>query len=187
MGSIFFKRGSDKFSDISPIARIKLSQIKIKDIDGQDKLIGDYITNKKAILFVNTASECGLTNKNYKELVEIYEQYKSQGFEVLGFPCNQFMGQESKCEFDIKNFAKNKFKVTFPLFSKIDVNGPNTHELYLYLKYNTPEFRQGNEKLKEIPWNFAKFLVDSQEKVVKYYEPNVEPNKIIPDIEKLIH
>ena len=187
MGSMFFKKGSDKFNNLNQIAGKSLKEIQVKDIDGNDKTIGDYMTDKKAVIFVNTASSCGLTNKNFRELVEIYDKYQKEGLEVLGFPCNQFMGQESKCEFDIKNFAKNKFKVTFPLFSKIDVNGPSTHELYLYLKYHTPEMRLCDGKLKNIPWNFAKFLVDSEGKVVKFYPSDVDPNKMMTDIEKILH
>jgi glutathione peroxidase len=97
------------------------------------------------------------------------------------------MSQESKCELDIKNFAKSKFKITFPMFSKIDVNGENTHPIYLYLKANTEEFKKNEKELKNIPWNFGKFLVDSEGKVIKFYKPDENPKMMITEIEKVLH
>jgi glutathione peroxidase len=186
MGSIVFKRGADKFAG-STLADMKFKDIKVKDIEGIDKTIGDFVKNKKAVIVVNTASSCGYTDKNYRELVDLYEKYNTKGLEILGFPCNQFMGQESACELDIKNFASNKFKVTFPLFSKIEVNGPNTHPLYLYLKFKSADFNKGETELKNIPWNFGKFLTDSEGKVIRFYKPDEDPTKMIPEIEKLLH
>src|SRR5688572_6322853 len=109
MGCLFFKKGRDRFTEEK---EQKLEDINVTDIDGTEKKLGEYIDNKKAIVFVNTASSCGYTTSNYRELVELFEKYKDNGLQVLGFPCNQFMGQESKCEVDIKSYVKNKFKVT---------------------------------------------------------------------------
>jgi glutathione peroxidase len=182
MGNVFFKNSVDKFKFDIPQ---NINEIKVKDIDGVDKLLGDYLKGKKASIIVNVASSCGYTDNNYKQLVELYQKYGDKGLEILGFPCNQFMGQEDKCELDIKNFSKSQYKVTFPMFSKIDVNGENTHPLYVYLKYNTKDFNQ-NGALKNIPWNFTKFLVDSNGKVVNYYAPGYNPNDIAKDLDKLI-
>ena len=189
MGSIVFKKGSDKLTPkiVDTVAQIKFKEIEVKDIDGLDKKIGDYLNNKKALIVVNVASECGYTNANYKELQELYEKYGEKGLEILGFPCNQFMSQESKCELDIKNFTKNKFKITFPMFSKIDINGENTHPIYLYLKANTEEFNKDGKELKNIPWNFGKFLVNSEGKVIKFYKPDENPTVMITEIEKALH
>jgi glutathione peroxidase len=186
MGSIVFKRGADKLSTLN-ISDLKFKEIQVKDIDGNMKTIGDYVNDKKAVIIVNTASECGYTKKSYQELVELYNEYQDQGLQILGFPCNQFMNQESACELDIKKFAEDKFKVTFPLFWKIEVNGLNTHPLYLYLKYNSKEFNKGNGDLKNIPWNFGKFLTDSNGKVIRFYGPDENPKNMEPEIKKLLH
>jgi glutathione peroxidase len=182
MGSVFFKKGIDKFKFEIPN---NIYDITVKDIEGVDKKVGDYMKNKKAAIIVNVASSCGYTDSNYKQLMEIYNDYEGKGLEILGFPCNQFMGQENKCELDIKNFAKGTYKIRFPMFSKIDVNGENTHPLYVYLKYNTKDFNE-NGNLKNIPWNFTKFLVDNNGKVVNYYPPNFDPKDMTKDIDKLI-
>ena len=186
MGSLatkmIYKSKTDKFAKTV----INFKDINVIDIDGANKKLGEYVTDKKAIIFVNTASECGLTNNNYRQLVSLYDKYSKNGLQILGFPCNQFHSQENKCELDIKNFTKNKFHVTFPIFSKIDVNGENTHNVYKYLKENS-ELNEGGGQLRNIPWNFAKFLVDSKGNVIAYYDPQIEPDKIIPDLTKLLH
>lgn len=161
-------------------------QINVVDIDGNEKKLSDVVKGQKAVLIVNVASACGFTDSGYKGLVELYNKYHEKGLEVLGFPCNQFMNQEDKCELDIKNFGKEKYNVTFPMFSKVEVNGPNAHQLYNYLKTNSKEHNQGNGKVKNIPWNFSKFLVNHEGKVVASYPPNVKTEEIIPDIEKLL-
>lgn len=183
MGGLFFKNSKDKFNATS-LQQFK--EILVKDIDGNERTVADYMNDKKAAIIVNTASSCGLTNKNFKGLAELYEKFKDQGFTVLAFPCNQFMGQESKCELDIKNYAKDKFKVDFPMFSKIEVNGPNTHPLFTNLKYNSQKFNDKDENLKNIPWNFGKFLITSDGKVVEFYDPTVSPNEIEKDLVKLL-
>jgi len=156
-------------------------EINVLDIDGNQKTIADYFINKKVALIVNVASACGYTNSNYKQLVDLYKEYSDRGLQILGFPCNQFGAQEPKCELDIKNFTQNKFKVDFPLFSKIEVNGINTHPIYVYLKLQSGKFGSDVKNLYDIPWNFAKFLVDNQGKVIAYYPHNIEPKEIKKD------
>jgi glutathione peroxidase len=126
-----------------------------------------------------------LTSDNYLELVEIYNKHKEDGLMVFGFPCGQFMGQELDSEQEIKEFVENKFEVKFPMFSKIEVNGPNTHPIYRYLKANSQEMSD-NKGLKNIPWNFGKFVVDSQGKVLNFYKPNITPKEILKVILPLL-
>jgi len=112
--------------------------------------------------------------------------HRDQGLEILAFPCNQFFGQEKKCELDIKNFAKDTFKVDFPLFSKIDVNGPETHEVFRFLRANSNLYDQKSQTIQEIPWNFTKFLVDADGKVLKFYTPTTKPHEMEKDLEDLL-
>jgi len=135
----------------------------------------------KVLLIVNTASECGFTPQ-YKGLQETYSQYKDKGFEVLAFPCNQFGGQEPGNDTEIKTFCERNFQTTFPIFSKIDVNGEKADPLYDFLKKEKP----GLLGLKNIKWNFTKFLVDRSGKVIKRYAPNTKPEDIHADIEKIL-
>lgn len=184
MTKVFFKSGIDKFSTVTQ-NKTSLPEIALKDINGLDTTLSSYLSNKKAIIFVNVACSCGLTSDHYSQLQELYDKYEGKGLQILGFPCNQFMNQESKIESEIKEYVKNKFDAKFPLFAKIEVNGANTHPLYVYLKSNTEEFVT-KEGLKNIPWNFAKFLVDSNGKVVKYFSPKENPVEMIGAIEKLL-
>jgi glutathione peroxidase len=114
------------------------------------------------------------------------------GLEILAFPCNQFMAQEPKCEEDIKKFARGSFEVKFRLFSKIDVNGPNTHEVFKYLRINTKELKPPSTKCsnavmaREVPWNFTKFVVDKAGHVIGYFPPTIEPYKMFESIEKAL-
>ena len=101
----------------------------------------------------------------------------------MAFPCNQFLGQEGKCELDIKNFTQKKFHVDFPLFTKINVNGPETHQVFRFLRANTDLFDEKSKKIQEIPWNFTKFLVDADGNVVKYFGPPNKPAEMEKDIE----
>ncbi len=152
---------------------------KAKTIDGREQSLADF--RGQALLIVNTASGCGFTPQ-YKGLEQLYETYKDRKFSVLGFPCNQFGNQESGSEADIKSFCEMNFGVKFPLFAKIDVKGPKAHPLYQYLVKEKPGFLG----LKDIKWNFTKFLVDKNGKVVKRYAPTVKPEAITADIEKLL-
>mgnify|MGYP005986559569 CR=1 FL=1 len=135
----------------------------------------------KVMLIVNTASDCGFTPQ-YKGLQELYQKHQAQGLEVLAFPCNQFKQQEKGNDEEIKQFCDLRFNVTFPLFSKIEVNGDNTHPLYNFLKSQAP----GVLGSKGIKWNFTKFLVNKEGKVIKRYAPTTKPKAIESDIEKLL-
>ena len=135
----------------------------------------------KVLLIVNTASKCGFTGQ-YEGLENIYETYQDQGVEVLGFPCNQFGGQEPGENSEIQEFCKMKFGVKFPVFSKIDVNGENAHPLYEHLKSQAP----GLLGSKEIKWNFTKFLVDRDGTVLKRYASADKPEKIQKELIKIL-
>jgi len=135
----------------------------------------------KVMLIVNTASGCGFTPQ-FEGLEKLYKTYKSNGFVVLGFPCNQFAGQEPLDEKGIENFCRVNYGVTFPMFAKIDVNGANAHPLYKYLKQHATGIL-GSEAIK---WNFTKFLVNKEGKIVKRYAPSTSPESIASDIKKLL-
>jgi glutathione peroxidase len=146
--------------------------------NGKEKKLSTF--KGKVLLIVNTASECGFTPQ-YQGLQELYERYKDRGFEVLGFPCNQFGHQEPGTEKEIQSFCQLNYGVTFPLFSKIEVNGPNTHPVFKFLKAE-----KGGLLTDNIKWNFTKFLVDTTGNVVDRYAPQTIPARIAPDIEKLL-
>ena len=135
----------------------------------------------KVLLIVNTASECGFTPQ-YAGLQKLYEDFAARGLEVLGFPCNQFGKQEPGDAGEIASFCEQNYGVTFPMFEKIDVNGPNAHPLYRWLTEEAP----GLLGLEAIKWNFTKFLVDRDGNVVKRYAPVTKPEAIAADIEKLL-
>ena len=141
--------------------------------------MGDY--RGKLLLIVNTASECGFTPQ-YAGLQELYETYHDRGLEILGFPCNQFGKQEPGSSEEIQQFCRVNYGVTFPMFDKINVNGPNPHLLFKYLKNQAP----GVLGTKAIKWNFTKFLVDREGHVLKRFAPSVAPDDIGPEIETLI-
>ena len=151
---------------------------KVKTIGGET--VGLDTFNDQVLLVVNVASACGLTPQ-YQGLQELFDQFKGSKFSVLGFPCNQFGKQEPGSDKEIENFCTTKFQVSFPMFSKIDVNGPGADPLYQFLKQE-----QAGAEGADIEWNFAKFLVDKQGKVVKRYHPKVTPEEIKGDIEGLI-
>jgi len=150
-----------------------------KDI--REKEISMSAYKNKVVLVVNVASKCGYTPQ-YEGLEKLYKSYHKQGFEILGFPCNQFKNQEPGTSKEIQNFCKVNFGVTFPLFSKIDVNGDNADPLYVYLKKQAPGFL-GTESIK---WNFTKFLIDKNGKVITRYGSSTKPAAIAKDIEKLL-
>uniref|UniRef100_A0AAV1V1S2 Glutathione peroxidase n=1 Tax=Peronospora matthiolae TaxID=2874970 RepID=A0AAV1V1S2_9STRA len=133
------------------------------------------------ILVVNVASECGYTDKNYRELQELYEKYHDEGFMVLGFPCNQFGGQEPGTNDDIMKFTQEKYHVTFPLFTKVDVNGDKAHPLFQFLKKRLDGFVTN-----DIKWNFTKFLIVNHEPV-KRYGTTTSPLEIEKDIMQALH
>ncbi|KHS58150.1 MULTISPECIES: glutathione peroxidase [Terrisporobacter] len=147
-------------------------------INGQEVSMDQY--KGKVVLVVNTASKCGLTPQ-FKDLEEIYQEYRDMGLEILGFPCNQFANQDSGSNEDIHEFCQLNYGVTFTMFQKIYVNGENEHPLYKYLKNETKGILG-----KQIKWNFTKFLIDSEGKMIKRYAPTVLPSKIKNDIEKIL-
>lgn len=153
--------------------------VEVTTIKGESKSIEDY--KGKVLLIVNTASKCGFTPQ-FKGLEAVYEKFKDQGLEILGFPCNQFLSQDPGSDAQISEFCELNYGVTFPMFSKIEVNGPNTHPLYAVLKSEAKGVL-GSEKIK---WNFTKFLVSAEGEVLKRYAPNTEPKDIEKDITALL-
>lgn len=143
-----------------------LYDIKLKDIDGKDTTLAPY--KGKVVLIVNVASKCGYT-KQYAGLESVYEKYKDKGFVILGFPCNQFGGQEPGSNEEIKQFCSSKFNVTFPLYDKLEVNGANRHPLYVALAGKDSPFPG------DIKWNFNKFLVSKDGKIIHRYDSKVTP------------
>jgi glutathione peroxidase len=143
-----------------------IHDIPLKDIDGKETTLKPY--QGKVVLVVNVASRCGFTPQ-YKGLETIYEKYKDKGFAVLGFPCNQFGQQEPGTSDEIKQFCSSKYSVTFPLYSKIDVNGPNRHPLYVALAGKDSPFPG------DIKWNFSKFLIGRDGKILKRFESPITP------------
>ena len=148
-------------------------------IDGKPAPLADY--RGKVILIVNTASQCGFT-KQYAGLETLYRRFRDRGLVVLGFPCNQFGGQEPGNEEEIKNFCSLTYDVDFPMMRKIDVNGPKAHPLYAYLK----KAKKGVLGTEAIKWNFTKFLVDRSGQVAGRFAPTVEPKALEGAIERLL-
>ncbi|TYI68431.1 hypothetical protein E1A91_D08G088700v1 [Gossypium mustelinum] len=157
----------------------------VKDIRGNDVSLSEY--KGKVVLIVNVASKCGLTQSNYKELNVLYEKYKNQaykfyaGFEILAFPCNQFGGQEPGTNEQIQEATCSMFKAEFPIFDKVEVNGKNAAPLYRFLKSE-----KGGYFGDAIKWNFTKFLVNKEGKVVERYAPTTSPLNIEKDIRDLL-
>jgi glutathione peroxidase len=145
-----------------------LHEFTMKDIDGRDRDLGEL--SGKAVLVVNVASKCGLTPQ-YDGLQRLYGEYRGRGLEILGFPCNQFMGQEPGTESEIKEFCTLHYGVEFPMFSKVDVNGPDRAPLYAWLTAETV----GPEEAGDVKWNFGKFLVGKDGRVRARFGPQVEP------------
>jgi glutathione peroxidase len=150
-----------------------------RDIDGAERPLADY--RGKLLLIVNTASQCGFTYQ-YKGLEALHRKYADKGVEVLGFPCNQFGKQEPGDAAEIKNFCSLNYDVTFPLFAKIDVNGPNAHPLYDYLT----RAKGGGIMGRGIKWNFTKFLIGRDGDVLARYAPTVKPEALDKDIERAL-
>lgn len=154
-------------------------EFTVNDIHGQPVQLSVY--RGKVLLIVNTASHCGFTSQ-YQGLQELYDKYASRGFEVLGFPCNQFGGQEPEGEQQILEFCTLNYKVGFPLFAKVEVNGGHAHPLFQFLKHAAPGLL-GTEAIK---WNFSKFLVDRNGQVMARYAPATPPAQLAVDVEKLL-
>lgn len=148
-----------------------------KTLQGKDVSMEEF--KGKTILVVNTASQCGLTPQ-FEGLEKLYEKYKDKGLVILGFPCNQFGNQEPGDEASIASGCVLNYGVTFPMFAKIEVNGPNTHPIFKYLKE-----RLGGLFGSRIKWNFTKFLLDEQGRPLKRYAPITKPDQIEKDLVKL--
>jgi glutathione peroxidase len=181
---------------------MSIYDFKVKTIDGDEKSLGEY--KGKVLLIANTASKCGFTPQ-YKDLQKLYEQYNAKGFEILGFPSNQFGEQEPGANNEVKSFCEINYGVQFPMFEKIDVRGKDAHPLFKYLiekapfkgldlenatgkflhghlSKNFPDYLVGDS----IKWNFTKFLVDREGNVVARFESPIDPMDIAPEIEKLL-
>ncbi len=151
---------------------------KFETIDGDTTSLAEF--DGKVVLIVNTASQCGFTPQ-YSDLEEIYRKYKDDGFVVIGFPANNFAGQEPGTDKEIKKFCESKFDVTFPMMSKISVKGDDKHPLFIYLTEKSPITG-------EIKWNFSKFLLDRKGNLVARYETKVKPtdDEVVKEIKKLL-
>ena len=146
--------------------------------NGTEKTLKEY--EGKPLIVVNTASKCGLTPQ-FKGLQELYEKYSDQGLEIIGFPCDQFNNQEYENIEETTQFCQINYGVTFPITTKIDVNGENAHPLFTFLKKQKKGILSDN-----IKWNFTKFLIDREGQVVERYAPTTVPSKIEEDIKKLL-
>ena len=181
---------------------MSIYDFKANTIDGENISLEQY--KGKVLLIVNTASKCGFTPQ-YADLEKIYQKYHENGFEILGFPCNQFAGQEPGNNDEVKNFCQFNYGVTFPLFEKIEVRGDGMHPLFKYLSeaisfkgfdLNHPNGKILDSFLKEkfpeylidnsIKWNFTKFLINKNGEVIDRFEPTTDPFDIVPDIERLL-
>lgn len=166
---------------------MSIYEIPVKTIDGKDTTLNDY--KGKTLLIVNVASKCGLTPQ-YEGLQKLYTEYKDKGVEVLGFPANNYLGQEPGTEEEIKDFCSTNFNVTFPMFSKLSTKGEDQHPLYKYLTETKPDTDVNDggleEKLKgygsvrstpsEVLWNFEKFLVNKDGEITARFAPDVKPD-----------
>ena len=158
---------------------MNIYDFKAKLTDANEVSLSDY--KGKTLLIVNTASACGFTPQ-YEGLENLYRKYKDSGLMIMAFPSNQFGKQEPGSDAEIKEFCDLKFKISFPLFSKIEVNGDNAHPLYQYLKEALP----GLLGSKAVKWNFTKFLIDKEGKPVKRYAPTDTPESIEKDIAAIL-
>lgn len=163
---------------MSKITAPKFFDFSAKLLSGKEISMNDY--QGKTILVVNTASKCGLTPQ-YEGLEKLYQNYKDQGFVVLGFPCNQFGNQESGSSSEIQEFCQMNYGVSFPMFDKIEVNGNNAHPIFKYLKSKLWTIFGSSVK-----WNFTKFLIDKSGKPVKRFSPTTKPEKIGAYIKKIL-
>ena len=154
-------------------------EIEIKTIEGEIITLDSF--RGQVMLVVNVASKCGFTNQ-YEGLEKLYKSYAAKGLVVLGFPCNQFAGQEPGSEKEIMDFCNLNYGVTFPMFAKVEVNGNNTHPLYIHLKEQQPGLLGSGS----IKWNFTKFLVDRNGTVVKRFAPSKKISEIEDEMSKLL-
>lgn len=154
-------------------------QLEADLLDGTEKYLSDY--EGKVLLIVNTASKCGFTPQ-FSGLEALYQKYHAQGFEVLGFPCNQFGGQDPATNNEIGAFCQKNYGVSFPMFAKVNVKGPEAHPVFRFLTREA----KGVLGTQSIKWNFTKFLINKEGKVVNRYAPTTKPEMIAEDIEQLL-
>ena len=175
----------------------EIYEIPVRTIDGTEKNLGEY--KDKVLLVVNVASKCGLTPQ-YEGLQKLYEDYRGKGFEVLGFPANNFMAQEPGTEEEIKDFCDTNYNVKFPLFSKISVKGDDQHQLYHYLTETKPEtdvndggleenlkgYGHNRSTTSEVLWNFEKFLIGKNGEITARFAPDVtaEDERLVAKVEE---
>lgn len=171
--------GAYSFRKINLNNHNHLLSIKFKKTNGETVSLNDF--EAKLFLIVNTASKCGLTYQ-YEGLQKLHEKYYTSGLQILAFPCNQFLNQEPGSDQEIQEFCSLNFGVQFPIFQKIDVNGKNSHPLYVNLKKMAP----GAFGLQSIKWNFTKFLVSKDGKVIQRYSPKINPERMDEEIKKLL-
>ncbi|MCH5232572.1 MAG: glutathione peroxidase [Muribaculaceae bacterium] len=157
---------------------MNIYDFEVKDPKGNEVSLSKY--KGKVLLVVNTATGCGFTPQ-YEDLEKLYRKYKDKGFEILDFPCNQFLNQAKGTDEEINSFCTLKYDTTFPRFKKCDVNGPNAIPLYKWLKS-----QKGGFITKAIKWNFTKFLIDRNGNVVARFSPTTTPDKIDSKVEKLL-
>ncbi|WHY22754.1 glutathione peroxidase [Bacillus velezensis] len=158
---------------------MSIYNMRVRTITGKDMTLQPFAG--KVLLIVNTASKCGFTPQ-FKQLQELYDTYQPEGLEILGFPCNQFMNQEPDDEEGIQEFCEINYGVTFPMFSKVEVNGKNAHPLFAYLTDNA----KGMLGTKAIKWNFTKFVVGRNGEIAGRYSPNTNPKELEDVIAKLL-
>jgi glutathione peroxidase len=154
-------------------------EFSVKNIRGEEESLKNY--RGKVLLIVNTASKCGFTGQ-YDGLEKLYRDLQGKGLEILAFPCNQFASQEPGSDAEIATFCETRFHTSFPLFAKIEVNGKNAHPLFAFLKEQAP----GVLGSKAIKWNFTKFLVDREGRVIKRFAPKAAPESLRSEIEAVL-
>ena len=182
VGRAFYHTDSEKLSD-SPRTFFEVSA---KDIKGKEVRFADFEGKQKAFIVVNVACLCGFAYGDYKALNQLFLDNKDKGLSVLAFPCNQFKNQESGSDAEIEDLVRSKFNAEFQLFSKIDVNGANTHPLYKFLRTHSVLHNKQTGEAKQVPWNFTKFLVDRNGAVVKMFNPEDSPTSFKEEVERLL-
>ncbi|MFC4402071.1 glutathione peroxidase [Gracilibacillus xinjiangensis] len=158
---------------------MSIFDITVETVNGDEKKLGVY--KGKAIIVVNTASKCGFTPQ-FDGLQALYEKYKEDGLEILGFPSNQFMNQEPGSSEEAEEFCRINYGVSFPMFAKTSVRGKDTHPLFKHLTKAAPGIISD-----QVKWNFTKFLIDGEGNVIKRYAPKTTPDEMEADIEKLLN
>ena len=158
---------------------MNIYDLEVNTLEGAPRKLADY--RDQTLLIVNVASKCGMTPQ-YRGLENLYRKFKDKGFTVLGFPCDQFGHQEPGDAKEIRDFCTQNYDVTFPLFAKIEVNGPHAHPVYQYLKSHV----EGSAEAPDIEWNFTKFLVGKDGRVVRRYRSKDAPESVEQDVEALL-